>query len=114
MRLYLAIILAISFLANFKVHIIRGTFGSQPLPVNSCLDLRTEEINIRNLENYEVHHHPKKVVILITKRGVKVCVPHDAPWVNDAIRKLDKKNRKTNRRTKNTRRSNNRTNRTTT
>ncbi|XP_034271140.1 lymphotactin-like [Pantherophis guttatus] len=113
MRLYLAIILAISFLENFKVLIIRGTLGSQPLAVNSCLSLHTEEINIKQLEHYEKHEHPRKVVILITRRGVKICVPHDAPWVNNAIRKLNKKKRKT-RDLKNLRKANNWTNRTTT
>ncbi|XP_013924779.1 PREDICTED: cytokine SCM-1 beta-like [Thamnophis sirtalis] len=112
MKLYLAIILAISFLENFEVNIIRGTLGSQTLAHNSCVNLHTEEINIRRLESYEIHHHPKKVVILITKRGVKVCVPHDASWVNDRIRNLDQRNRKK-KDFKNIRRSNNRTNRTT-
>ncbi|KAG8136748.1 hypothetical protein E2320_005307 [Naja naja] len=94
MRLYLAIILAISFLENFKVHIIRGTLGSQAQAQSSCVSLRTKEIGIRKLSDYEIRHHPQKVVILITKNGVKVCVPHDAAWVKKVIRNLGKRKQK--------------------
>ncbi|KAK9402302.1 lymphotactin-like [Crotalus adamanteus] len=85
MRLYLTVILAISFLENFQVHIIKGTLGTQALPHNSCIDLRTKEIGIKKLADYEIHHHPKKVVILITRKKIKICVPPDAPWVNKII-----------------------------
>ncbi|XP_026578203.1 cytokine SCM-1 beta-like [Pseudonaja textilis] len=112
MRLYLAIILAISFLENFEVHIIRGTLGSQALAHSSCVSLRTKEIGIRRLSDYEIHQHPQKVVILIAKNRVKICVPHDAAWVKKVIRNLDKRKQKTSDLI-NIHRSNNVTNRTT-
>ncbi|ETE60268.1 hypothetical protein L345_13990, partial [Ophiophagus hannah] len=58
-----------------------GTLGSQAQAHSSCVGLRTKEIGIRQLSDYEIHHHPQKVVILITRNRVKVCVPHDAAWV---------------------------------
>ncbi|XP_007428211.1 lymphotactin [Python bivittatus] len=94
MRFYLAVILAISFLENFKVHIVRGTLGTQAMAHNSCVSLRTEKISIRRIANYEIQNHPQKVVILITRNGIKICVPHNLPWVNQTINTLDKRKNK--------------------
>uniref|UniRef100_A0A2D4FDZ9 Chemokine interleukin-8-like domain-containing protein n=1 Tax=Micrurus corallinus TaxID=54390 RepID=A0A2D4FDZ9_MICCO len=89
-----------------------GTLGTQALAYSSCVNLHTKEIGIRQLSDYEIHHHPQKVVILITKHRVKVCVPHDAAWVTKVIRNLGKRKQKT-RDLMNIHRSNNLTNRTT-
>ncbi|XP_063160505.1 lymphotactin-like [Candoia aspera] len=95
MRLYLAVILAISFLENFKVHIVRGTLGTQAMASNSCVKLHTEKISIRRIANYETQNHPQKVVILITRNGIKICVPHNLPWVNKTLKTLNKRKCKT-------------------
>nr|XP_020640580.1 lymphotactin-like [Pogona vitticeps] len=91
MKFYVAAILAIAFLENFKVHIIRETVGSQTMALSSCVDLRPTEINIRRISGYEKQNRPIKAVIFITKTGVKVCVPHNLPWVKRTINKLDQK-----------------------
>ncbi|XP_015283722.1 PREDICTED: lymphotactin-like [Gekko japonicus] len=91
MKLYMAAILAISFLDIFNEGIVRGSFGSQVMPENRCTDLYTEEIDIKRIASYENHERPFKAVIFITNRGFRICVQHDLPWVQNAIQKLDQK-----------------------
>ncbi|XP_034971515.1 lymphotactin isoform X2 [Zootoca vivipara] len=91
MKFYMAAILAIVFLELFSVCIIRGTLGSQTMALDSCVDLQTDEINIRRIAAYTTQTRPVKAVILITRRGVKVCVPHDLPWVTKTMNYLDRK-----------------------
>ncbi|XP_066477361.1 lymphotactin-like [Tiliqua scincoides] len=94
MKIYLAAFLAIASLELFNVYIVRGSVGSQIMPLSSCVDLDPAQINIRRISHYETQHRPVKAVIFITRRGVKICVPHDLPWVQDAIQTLDQKNRR--------------------
>ncbi|XP_062983708.1 lymphotactin-like [Elgaria multicarinata webbii] len=94
MKLYVAAILAISFLENFKVFIFKGTFGSQTLALSSCVDLDSRVINIQRIADYETQTRPIKAVIFITKSGVKVCVPHNLPWVKRHINKLKRRTTK--------------------
>ncbi|XP_042315505.1 lymphotactin-like [Sceloporus undulatus] len=94
MKLYVAAILAIVFLENFNVHIVRETLGSQTMALSSCVDLDPSVIHIRRLADYEIQTRPIKAVILITRRGVKVCVPHDRDWVKEVVKKLDERKAK--------------------
>ncbi|XP_061484262.1 lymphotactin-like isoform X2 [Rhineura floridana] len=72
------------------ISLCRGTFGSQTMPLNSCVDLHTSEINIKRIADYERQTIPVKAVIFITKNGVKVCVPYDLAWVKKNIHKLER------------------------
>nr|XP_056714147.1 lymphotactin-like [Euleptes europaea] len=89
MKLYMAAILAISFLDIFNEGIMRGSFGSQMMPLDSCLDLHTEELDIRRLSGYEEQERPFKAVIFVTKKGFRICVPHDLLWVQNTIEILN-------------------------
>ncbi|XP_060091282.1 lymphotactin-like [Heteronotia binoei] len=91
MKHYVAAILAISFLDIFNEGIVRGSFGSQMMPRNQCEDLHLEEIDIRRISSYEEHETPFKAVILVTKNGFRICVPHNLQWVKNAIRNLDQR-----------------------
>lgn len=50
----------------FLCIIFLGTLGTQALPHNSCIDLRTREIGIKTIADYEIHHYPKKVVMWVS------------------------------------------------
>nr|XP_028582451.1 lymphotactin-like [Podarcis muralis] len=91
MKLYTAAILTIAFFELFSVYIITGTLGSQTMALDSCITLDTNEMNIRRFASYTTQTRPVKAVILITRRGVKVCVPHDLPWVTKTMNYLDRK-----------------------
>ncbi|XP_008106056.2 cytokine SCM-1 beta [Anolis carolinensis] len=91
MRPYMAAILAIAFLESFSVSIIRETMASQTMARSSCIPLQSTEINIRRIIDYIEQTRPVKAVILITRRGVKICVPHNLPWVKETIKKLKQK-----------------------
>ncbi|KAJ7320311.1 hypothetical protein JRQ81_019822 [Phrynocephalus forsythii] len=58
---------------------------------SNCVNLRQTEINIKRIAGYEKQIRPVQAVIFITKDGVKVCVPHNLPWVQRNMEMLDQK-----------------------
>ncbi|KAJ6662226.1 hypothetical protein lerEdw1_012389 [Lerista edwardsae] len=94
MKIYLAAFLAIASLELFHMNIVRGSVGSQIMSPSSCVNLRLTEIKIRRLSDYEIKSTPVKAVIFITRNGVKICVPHDLPWVQNTMKKLDQKKKR--------------------
>ncbi|XP_067322403.1 lymphotactin-like [Anolis sagrei] len=91
MRPYVAAILAIVFLDSFGVHIVRETKASQTMALSACISLQSTEINIKRIADYVEQTSPVKAVILITRSGVKICVPHNLPWVKKTVQKLNQK-----------------------
>ncbi|XP_007061688.2 cytokine SCM-1 beta [Chelonia mydas] len=90
MKLHGTDILVIFCLGLFTVSTVRGSVASQIAPRSSCVDLSTQQLDIRRLVKYENQNIPVKAVMFITKRGIKICVQPDLKWVQDAIRFLDK------------------------
>ncbi|XP_005294594.1 LOW QUALITY PROTEIN: monocyte chemotactic protein 1B [Chrysemys picta bellii] len=90
MKLHATDILVIFWLGLFAVSTVRGSVASQIAPKSACVDLSTQELDIRRLVKYETQHIPVKAVMFITKRGIKICVQPDLKWVQDAIKFLDK------------------------
>ncbi|XP_062983787.1 lymphotactin-like [Elgaria multicarinata webbii] len=100
MKLYVAAILAISFLENFKVCIVRGAVGVQTIAQSTCDDFQSEEIKYKSVIGYErLENSPLEAVILMLRKGAKVCVRPDLPWVKKIIRLRDAKTRKRKRKT---------------
>ncbi|XP_053165971.1 lymphotactin-like [Hemicordylus capensis] len=91
MKIYVAAILTISLLELFHIHVAEGSVGYQIRPDSSCIDLASKVINIRTISHYEQQERPLKAVIFVIKNGVRICVPHDLPWVQSHIQKLNKK-----------------------
>ncbi|CAM5077567.1 unnamed protein product [Natator depressus] len=90
MKLHGTDILVIFCLGLFTVSTVRGSVASQIAPRSSCVDLSTQQLDIRRLVKYENQNIPVKAVMFITKRGIKICVQPDLKWVQDAIKFLDK------------------------
>ncbi|XP_065253672.1 cytokine SCM-1 beta-like [Emys orbicularis] len=90
MKLHATDILVIFWLGLFTVSTVRGSVASQIAPRSACVDLSTQQLDIRRLAKYETQHIPVKAVMFITKRGIKICVQPDLKWVQDAIKFLDK------------------------
>nr|XP_006112324.1 cytokine SCM-1 beta [Pelodiscus sinensis] len=91
MKLQAMGILVIFWLGVFTISTVRGSVASQIAPRSSCIDLSTQQLDIRGLDRYEKHNVPVKAVMFITKEGIKICVQPDLKWVKDAIRHLDKR-----------------------
>uniref|UniRef100_A0A452GTX5 Chemokine interleukin-8-like domain-containing protein n=1 Tax=Gopherus agassizii TaxID=38772 RepID=A0A452GTX5_9SAUR len=91
MKLHTADILVIFWLGLFTVSTVRGSVASQIVPRSSCVDLSTQQLDIRRLAKYEMQHIPVKAVMFITRRGIKICVQPDLKWVQDAIKFLEKR-----------------------
>lgn len=91
MKLHAADILVIFWLGILTVSTVKGSVASQIAPRSSCVDLSTQQLDIRNLAKYEMQHIPVKAVMFITRRGIKICVQPDLKWVQNAIKFLDKR-----------------------
>ncbi|KAH1187305.1 lymphotactin-like [Mauremys mutica] len=91
MKLHAADILVIFWLGFLTVSTVKGSVASQIAPRSSCVDLSTQQLDIRNLAKYEMQHIPVKAVMFITRRGIKICVQPDLKWVQNAIKFLDKR-----------------------
>ncbi|NXH72328.1 XCL1 protein, partial [Hydrobates tethys] len=68
-----------------------GSIGSQPMRKLSCVSLSTQQLNIRNLVNYEKQRVPVNAVMFITTKGIKICVSPDQKWVQTAMKIIDQK-----------------------
>nr|XP_060622913.1 lymphotactin-like [Anolis sagrei ordinatus] len=90
MKLYLAAILATVFLENFSVHILRGAAGSQIMPRSLCTAVEVRRMKLEVLDSYKILKN-KQIVVLITKKGIELCMPSEHLWVKKAIHHLDRK-----------------------
>ncbi|KFR14600.1 Lymphotactin, partial [Opisthocomus hoazin] len=68
-----------------------GSVGSQPMRKFSCVTLSTQQLNIRNLVNYEKQRVPVNAIMFINTKGIKICVSPDQKWVQAAMKKIDQK-----------------------
>ncbi|XP_009937793.2 lymphotactin [Opisthocomus hoazin] len=91
MKLHTAAILVIFWLGVFTVHTVKGSVGSQPMRKFSCVTLSTQQLNIRNLVNYEKQRVPVNAIMFINTKGIKICVSPDQKWVQAAMKKIDQK-----------------------
>ncbi|NWH59430.1 XCL1 protein, partial [Geococcyx californianus] len=71
-----------------------GSIGSQPMRKFSCVNLSTQQLNIRKLVSYEKKEVPVKAIMFITTNGIKICVSPNQKWVQTAIKKIDERRTK--------------------
>ncbi|XP_014802607.1 PREDICTED: lymphotactin-like [Calidris pugnax] len=90
MKLHAAAILVIFCLGIFTVHTVKGSVGSQSMRKYSCVNLSTQQLNIRNLIGYEMHRVPVQAVMFINTKGIRICVSPNQKWVQSAIRRIDR------------------------
>ncbi|KFP78517.1 Cytokine SCM-1 beta, partial [Apaloderma vittatum] len=91
MKLHAAAILVIFWLGVLPVHTVEGSASSQSMRKISCVDLSTQQLNIRNLISYEKQQTPVKAIMFITKKGIRICVSPNQKWVQTAMKKIDQK-----------------------
>ncbi|KFP99559.1 Lymphotactin, partial [Haliaeetus albicilla] len=68
-----------------------GGIASQSMQKISCVNLSTEQLNIRKLVSYEKQQVPVEAIMFITTRGIKICVSPKHKWVQAAMKKIDQK-----------------------
>ncbi|XP_049680581.1 lymphotactin-like [Accipiter gentilis] len=91
MKLHVAAILVIFWLGVFSVHTVKGGIASQSMQKISCVNLSTEQLNIRKLVSYEKQQVPVEAIMFITAKGIKICVSPKLKWVQAAMKKIDQK-----------------------
>ncbi|XP_010126010.1 PREDICTED: lymphotactin-like [Chlamydotis macqueenii] len=91
MKLHAAAILVIFWLGIFTVQTVKGSIGSQSMRKISCVSLPTQELKIRNFVSYERQKNPVNAIMFVTRKGIKICVSADQKWVQDAMKRIDKK-----------------------
>ncbi|CAI9179359.1 unnamed protein product [Rangifer tarandus platyrhynchus] len=88
MRLLILTCLVICSLAAYTVEGV----GSEVLEKSICVSLTTKRLPIKNIKTYIIKEGFMKAVILITRRGFKICADPKADWVKEAIQTIDRKN----------------------
>ncbi|KFV52772.1 Lymphotactin, partial [Gavia stellata] len=68
-----------------------GSVGSQSMRKFSCVSLSTQQLNIRQLVNYEKQQVPLNAIMFITTKGIKICVSPNQKWVKAAIKNIDQR-----------------------
>ncbi|XP_009707584.1 PREDICTED: lymphotactin-like [Cariama cristata] len=91
MKLHAAAILLVFWLGIFTVHTAKGSIGSQSMRKFRCVNLSTQQLNIRNLISYEKQQVPVNAIMFLTTKGIKICVSPDQRWVQAAMKKIDQK-----------------------
>ncbi|XP_045153890.1 lymphotactin [Echinops telfairi] len=65
--------------------------GSEVPARSICVSLHTRPLPVQKIKSYTIKEGSMRAVILITKRGLKICADPDAKWVKSAIQHVDKK-----------------------
>ncbi|NXE20165.1 XCL1 protein, partial [Ardeotis kori] len=81
----------IECLCHLSIFPLLGSIGSQSMRKISCVSLPTQELKIRNLVSYERQKNPVNAVMFVTRKGIKICVSANQKWVQDAMKRIDKK-----------------------
>ncbi|NXW13192.1 XCL1 protein, partial [Circaetus pectoralis] len=84
-------IYSIDCLCHLSIFPLLGGIGSQPMRKISCVNLSTEQLNIRKLVSYEKQQVPVEAIMFITTKGIKICVSPKQKWVQAAMKKIDQK-----------------------
>ncbi|NXJ44641.1 XCL1 protein, partial [Spizaetus tyrannus] len=84
-------IYSIDCLCHLSIFPLLGSIGSQPMRKISCVNLSTEQLNIRKLVSYEKQQVPVEAIMFITTKGIKICVSPKQKWVQTAMKKIDQK-----------------------
>ncbi|NWS51213.1 XCL1 protein, partial [Chunga burmeisteri] len=82
---------SIDCLCHLSIFPLLGSIGSQSMRKFRCVNLSTQQLNIRNLISYEKQQVPVNAIMFLTTKGIKICVSPDQRWVQAAMKKIDQK-----------------------
>ncbi|XP_021255143.1 lymphotactin-like [Numida meleagris] len=91
MKLHTTGILVIVWLGIFTLHTTEGSVASQSMRKLSCVNLSAQKVDIRSIVSYEKQKVPVEAIMFITSNGIKICVHPDQKWVQNAMKRIDKR-----------------------
>ncbi|XP_019503081.1 PREDICTED: lymphotactin isoform X1 [Hipposideros armiger] len=78
------VILALLGFCCLTAYVAEGV-GSEGVEKEICVSLTTQRLPLKHIKSYTIKEGPMRAVILITRRGVKVCANPQTEWVKKAM-----------------------------